>query len=242
MSNKINIAEILKDCPKGIKLYASTTGTVLFKEINNNNNEYPILVLDKYKREKSFTKDGLLVNGYSDAECILFPSYEMRDWSKFSWKKGDILVSKDGKKECIFSNFIGDNFTAFIGRHYLNCSNEDNIEYEDGCVYLTEDFSLEVEDAAKCYINTIQERLGGKLNLENLNIEPIKSKCRFKPFDKVLVKDGREGEKWKIGLFSHYDYSSEHVYVSLGNKGWKYCIPYNEQTAHLLNTTNPYNE
>lgn len=43
-------------------------------------------------------------NMYDGGECIIFPSKEMRDWSKFSWQKGDVLISNDGGTEVIFDN------------------------------------------------------------------------------------------------------------------------------------------
>lgn len=237
MKNKINIESILKDCPKGTKLFSLIEGNVLFDRINDNNNEYPILVIDKYQSKINFSKEGLIMKKYPDAECILFPSSEMRDWSKLSWKKGDVLVCKDGKVECIFVEFIGNNYTSFKGVHCLDCTDENNFKYKNEGIYLTKDYSLEVEDAAKCYINTIEERLGGKLNPKTLNIEPIKSKCEFKPFDRVLVRNGAL-LPWKAEFFSSYDPNNGFPYSCIGNR-YIYCIPY-EGNEHLINTTKDY--
>lgn len=237
MNNRINIAEILKNCPKRMKLYSPLFGTVIFNRIIDTDSEYIISVDDIEGSTQDFTRNGYFYENFLDAECILFPSKDMRDWSKLLWKKGDVLVSKDGKKECIFSNFIGDNFTAFIGRHYLNCSDENNIEYEDDGVYSTEDFSLEVEDVAKCYINTIQERLGGKLNPENLEIESVKPKYELKPFDRVLVRDS-ENRNWKADIFSHFSCNNEYPYQCV-SMTYRECIPY-EGNEHYLGTNKDY--
>lgn len=63
----------------------------------------------------------------------------------------------------------------------------------------------------------------------------------FKPLDQVLVRDTDRGI-WKVTLFSHYDGTCEnykHVTVS---GQYTQCIPYNEETAHLLGTNEPYRE
>lgn len=216
MNNNINIAEILKDYSKGTKLYSPLFGKVTLEEVNINI-QVPIKVIDSLNNYNCFFKTGLYYNR-ANAECLLFPSSEMRDWSKLSWKKGDVLVCKNGKVECIFVEFIGNNYTSFKG-------------------VLTENYSLEVEDAAKCYINTIEERLGGKLNPQTLNIEPIKSKCEFKPFDRVLVRNGAI-LPWKAEFFSSYDPNNGFPYSCIGNR-YIYCIPY-KGNEHLINTTKDY--
>ena len=235
MENKINIAEILKDCPKGMELYTPLFGEVTFDSIDIDE-KYPIVVYKLDGMKTSFNEEGHYT-AYPNSECVLFPSSEMRDWSKLSWKKGDVLICKDGKVECIFVEFIGNNYTSFKGVHCLDCTDENNFKYENGGIYLTKDYSLEVEDAAKCYINTIEERLGGKLNPQTLNIEPIKSKCEFKPFDRVLVRNGAT-LPWKAEFFSSYDPNNGFPYSCIGNR-YISCIPY-EGNEHLINTTKDY--
>lgn len=63
-------------------------------------------------------------------------------------------------------------------------------------------------------------------------------KHQFKPFDKVLVRDSSKGP-WRTSIYSHLDNSNSHVCMS---GIWKYCIPYNENTAHLVGTNEPYKE
>ena len=58
------------------------------------------------------------------------------------------------------------------------------------------------------------------------------SEVKFEPFQKVLVRDENEDE-WHADFFSHiYD----GIYVCVGHP-WKECLPYNDETAHLLGTT-----
>lgn len=66
-------------------------------------------------------------------------------------------------------------------------------------------------------------------------------KHQFKPFDEVLVR-GEYHENWKISLFSHTDYDDLLRPFRCINGSWVECIPYNENTAHLLDTCEPYEE
>ena len=84
MNEKLNLVEILKDCPKGTKLYSTNFGVVEFDEIGTNPN-YPIIVSHIGGFEK-FAKDGRLYC-ICDGECVVFPSKDQRDWSKFKYKK-----------------------------------------------------------------------------------------------------------------------------------------------------------
>ena len=109
-NNNINIAEILRDCPKGMKLYSSTYGEVKLSRINNDGN-FPIIVETVMGDFRSFTKEGLLHLNYPKAECLLFPSSEMRDWSKF-FKRGDVVWCEDDMY-AIFEGWANDDYTKF---------------------------------------------------------------------------------------------------------------------------------
>ena len=81
------MTKILKNCPKGTKLYTSNFGEVEFRQIGIYN-EYPIIVELKTVTSEGFTPDGKLFSNHN-GECVLFPSKEQRDWSKFTapWYK-----------------------------------------------------------------------------------------------------------------------------------------------------------
>lgn len=182
MKEELNIAAILKDKPSGTKLYADAFGELKLEYIKVN--EKDII----YTRSKIFTLYPFYSDGkYSkDGEPILVPSKKMRDWNKFAWKQGDILVSDDGKSQVVFSRWYDDNYTSFYGKHYLNNENKDNALYYETLVCTTKMYSLEDKDAAKVYINTIEEKFGGKLNLKTLKIE--KTQLKFKDGD-IIVTD-----------------------------------------------------
>ena len=85
MNEKLNLIEILKDCPKGTKLYSTMYGDVKFESINEKKS-HPIIVRICKGHTECFSADGKIYSFY-DGECTLFPSREQRDWSKFKPKK-----------------------------------------------------------------------------------------------------------------------------------------------------------
>lgn len=77
----LDLVEILKDCPKGTKLYSTIHGEVVFDHVDDTNIFYPIVVKYDYSQIE-FTRNGRYYIEY-DGECVLFPSKDQRDWSKF---------------------------------------------------------------------------------------------------------------------------------------------------------------
>ena len=82
MNENIDLTKILKDCPKGWKLYSPLCGEVKFDSITENS-EFPITVLNE-TMGIYITREGTYCTGIEEAECILFPSKDQRDWSKFT--------------------------------------------------------------------------------------------------------------------------------------------------------------
>lgn len=153
----------------------------------------------------------------------------MRDWRKFLWKKGDVLVSNYSGTKVIFDEWCDDSYTSFNAKHYLDSEDETEIVYHEEFLCATERYSLEDKDAAQIYINAIEERLGGKLNLQSLEIE---KQPALKPFDKVLVRDSKS-DKWRANLLGYID-KDEYYHCVYAN--WVYCIPYIGNES-LLGTT-----
>ena len=85
MNKNIDLTKILKDCPKGTKLYSIIYGEVEFNRIEKRN-IYSIIFVTKGGNERTVTSDGKHYN-YCDGDCTLFPSKDQRDWSKFKPKK-----------------------------------------------------------------------------------------------------------------------------------------------------------
>lgn len=176
MEAKLNIVEILKDKPKGTKLYSPLFGNVYFSDINNSTT----YVLH-HTSMASFYSDATFIK-FEEAEPLLFPSKEMRDWSKFAWKRGDVLVSNDKNTHIVFKEFQDDTYKTFIGNYYFENSHYSFLEK----TYETKDFCKEIDSEAKTYINFLEKIVGGKLNLETLEIE--NTQPEFKDGDIVFVE------------------------------------------------------
>ncbi len=155
MNENIDLTKILKDCPVGTEFYHAVYDKVWFYRIDLTLS-YPIrLSLSK----KLFNNTGVTskgtINKDYNGECLLFPSEDQRDWSKFTapWYKKE-----------------------------------------------------------KFNPNTLQ------------------------PFDKILVRDSDEYQ-WKCTFYSHQREKSDLCkYVTTG-ASYAYCIPYNDETKHLVGTT-----
>lgn len=85
MNEDLNLVEILKDCPEGTKLYSTVLGEVKLCTVNCDN-IYPICVKDNIGNTGWLTSDGKFIEKF-DGECVLFPSKDQRDWSKFKPKQ-----------------------------------------------------------------------------------------------------------------------------------------------------------
>lgn len=164
METKINIAEILKDKPVGLKFYSNTFGYISFNGVHKDK----VYFFSEDTNAHSVKPNGKMYDG---GECIIFPSKEMRDWRKFSWEKGDVLVHKDGDVHIIFERFVDDTYCSFVGKYYLWKENNNTEQFYENERLLTSDFQKASKKSAQTYINTIEKRLGGKLNLETLEVE-----------------------------------------------------------------------
>ena len=178
MVENINIVEILKDKPQGTKLYSSACGKCKLEEVDDKS-----FKISFYNSKFGFMNGGegyLDKNGklYDDGECIIFPSKEMRDWSKFAWKKGDVLINSCGF-QCIFKEWASDDYTKFNG-----CYSNSKDGYEDVSNAETAKFVKLDNNIAYGYVREIERKLGGILNLETLEIE--KTQPEFKDGDIVV--------------------------------------------------------
>ena len=235
MNNKINIniAEILKDCPKGTKLYSTVFGEVTFDSIDIDE-KYPIIVYKLDCMKTSFTEEGHYTEN-PNSECVLFPSSKMRHWTKF-FKRGDVVIKNGGGMAAVFDGWANDTYTEFNTTVNLYCDN--NTGEEEVCTTLL--FRKATEEERNQFIEKVEHILKGKYNPDTLQVEPVKPKCPFKPFDKVLARFSKLAG-WTVDLFSHYNEGCETPYVCISGPK-ELCIPYNEHTAHLLGTTDPYTE
>ena len=250
MNENLNLVEILKDCPKGTRLYSTIFGEVEFDHINTHTNYTIVIRLKDRKGYESLTSEGKMFAEY-DGECILFPSRENRDWSKFKhtceFKDGDILSYQCG---CF------KNRTIYIYRHrerfntgyYVAISGDPDAElmidnkgvcalngYNDTARFATEEERQKLFKAIKdnCYKWNAETK-----TLEKL-IEPKFDPKTLQPFDRVLVRL-RKDCIWHATFFSHYDKEVKwgcYPFVTTGSRSYSECIPYNDETKHLLGTS-----
>lgn len=185
METKINIAAILKDKPQGTKLYDWLHNIdVELDEVATTEIETVIWCTKKnedYNELFGYSQLGTL-RGWFDGLQILFPSKEMRDWSKFLWKKGDVLANGEGDY-CVFKEFAHSSYqtvkAVFVKR------NKESIQ-SYSCLLDTKDWHKASHSCTATYINTIEKELSGKLNMETLEIE--KAQPEFKDGDVLFVK------------------------------------------------------
>lgn len=205
MEQNINISEILKDKPVGLKFYSNTFGYISFNGVHKDK----VYFFSEDTNAHSVKPNGKMYDG---GECIIFPSKEMRDWEKFSWKKGDVLVSKDREVHIIFEKFEDDAFTKFRGKHYLwkECYNEEVFQME------TSVFEKASDDDAQTYINNINKCFGVKLNRETLEIE--KPQPEFKEGDIVMSDSGTivlvRGISLTRKIYYHAYMRNEYIYIN----------------------------
>ena len=160
MEQKLNVTEILKDKASGTKLWSSLFGDVYFDSASAN-----LVTVSHHKALAKFWRNAKLYD-YDEAEPTLFPSKEMRDWSKFAWKKGDVLVSMEGSK-ILFDKWANEDYTKFLGKIKL---------LGDSHCYDTANYSLASKEEALEFIKSVEEINNGKLNRETLEIEKLEFK------------------------------------------------------------------
>lgn len=195
METNINIAKILKNVSIDTKLYSPLFGDVFLKYIGE-----MFITVRHHGTVANFYHNGRLYD-YEGTEPMLLPSREMRDWSKFSWKRGDILVKTDNSVRLIFAGFNYDSYTSFTGKHVLD---NEYLYYDKVNCIDTDDFIKASDDVAQTYINTLEKKLEGKLNRETLEVE--KAQPEFK--DGYIVCISGMGYL-AYGIVKSIDYSSK---------------------------------
>ena len=181
METKINIAKILKNKPEGTKLWTDMFGSVTLYVVTDACDAFQV---KHHNKEPWFDEDGKL---YKEGALCIYPSKSMRDWEKFSWKKGDVLVSNDGKERVIFVKFQDNRYMRFFGKFFSQRKEDGDIDYKSNLDASVNDYTLENMDAAQTYIKAVEERCGGKLNLETLEIE---KKTKFEDGDIAFADYG----------------------------------------------------
>lgn len=249
---KINIAELLKDCPKGMELDCVLFNNPVTLDEVVDIDEYicPIVVNTEDGDMETFTKYGQYLDR-EYAKCIIFPKGKTT-WEGFvppcKFKDGDIIYVKDkyDQEWCsILSNYTDNKLYTYVdfcinsNEVYYNkpnilCEHKDIIEYR-----------LATEKEKEKLFNAIKDN-DYKWNVENKTLEKLSKSYKLNKFNintlvpfksKVLVRDN-DIERWRPTFWGFYDNddSLNYPYECVGN-AFAQCIPY-EGNEHLLGTNN----
>lgn len=202
--------------------------------------DQPIIALIKYHDKEyphSFCLNGLL----QDGDCLNGDlMLEIPEYMTF--KNGDILYARTNRSWYVFiymNNGKDKTYTCAAldekGMLWIEnnrvTDNDDILELR----FATEEEKQKLIEALKASKDPkAKEYLKRFFNIE------VKQECEFKPFDKVIVRDGDRG-KWKADFFSHKIEDNSFPYICVSDSH-KYCIPYNDQTKHLLGTNDNWEE
>lgn len=191
----MNIAEILKYCPKSTKLYSNIFGEVTLDKIDINE-KFPIIVHKFDGMITSFTEEGCYVS-YPDSECAIFPSKDQRDWEEFRLpvKRGDVMMEVNGKYTFIANGkFEEHNLPIYIcgvnGRGtFMTNDKEESFGW-------TTNFYIPASKEAKKELFDKMAEAGYKWNADTLELERIEPK--FKEGDVVINSLGDLGLVSKV--------------------------------------------
>ena len=236
ISKIINIAEILKDKPVGTKLYDYLCNRkVELESIDILDGETIIWYRSSDDiANYSYSELGT-IRGHLDGLQILLPSKSMRDWSKFAWKKGDVLVCKEPFTTVLFAGFANEEYTEINTAYSYE---GDTKEYYRENIYPTEGFFKVGEGDKLRFIAYLEKEYKGKLNLNTLEIEDIKPKWTPKPFDKCVWKEDSY-HIWQadfVAFINSYGVTPIRGVHIIKDKKIQ-VLPYNEETAKLIGTT-----
>lgn len=223
-----NLISILKHCPEGTKLYSPIYGEVKFTRISIINT-----ILCKATKSNgeitsvAFNRLGRISREFSNAECVLFPSKDQRDWDKFRipTKKGDVIMF-NGQVPCLVTGNYSKNKKKWV------CG---LLEDGDFCTNI-----IHPSEWCPCFYTFATEEVKDKLfkAMDKAGYtwdgETLKKKSQFKPFEKVLVRDN-ERFKWKCAFYSHLEPLSIYPHIT-SNGTYAMCIPF-EGNEHLVGTT-----
>lgn len=231
---KINIAELLKDCPRGMELDCTMYDNLYFDSLNADYygtiNCYTLI--NGVKTSINFTKYGTF-NNYPGAKCVIFPKGKTT-WEGFQrpFKDGDIIVSEKGDIHLLRTS--DSSYCAFREkwRNKLDRSVTTGVHVTR---FATEEEKQKLFDAIK--------ENGYKWNHETKTLEKLEKEkfdiTSLKPFEsKVLA---RNFGAWEPAFWGYYSKEYLLPFVVVGGNTFSQCIPY-KGNEHLLGTTNDCDE
>lgn len=222
MEQKINIAELLKDCPKGMKLYSPIFGEVYLDKII----PHLAIVVTTDKEQGDFKEEFLYDGRYGmNGECMLFPSKGRTTWLGFvppvQFKDGDIL--SNGICICLYNGNESDkHYGCYVGvghidfpNYFINCT--------QNSYFTKENSRLATEEEKQKLFDTIEVN-GYKWNAETKNLEKLVVP-KFKVGDIVRSKNCIDAGNFTIVGVEENSYS-----INIKN----YCIEFKDQDNYEL--------
>lgn len=176
----MDIAEILKHCPKGIKLYSPTWGNVKLIEVTPTK----VIKIKVWNFTEGLTPDGR----YSDnGECVIFPSKDQRDWSKFRLpaKRGDIMMIPNTDHAFITTGGFTDNGSIMF---VCGIDADNELFINPSNAGWTKEFYIPASEEAKKELFDKIVEAGYKWNTDTLELETIEP--MFKEGDVVIDDQG----------------------------------------------------
>lgn len=167
------ILKVLEKVSSGTKLYSTAFGNLELESIVEGFAYKRIKLMEENRDRVIYLPDGRYKKG---GEVTLYPSSEMRDWDKFTWKKGDILTNNNGAF-CIFKEFSGYPYTNFVAI-FVHIA---GVSTSDSTVEITQEWHKASGENAGKYIkliNTNLEKENKRLNLKTLEVEKLQPKFK----------------------------------------------------------------
>ena len=156
---------------------------------------------------------------------------------KPEFKDGDIITFKD--RIIIIYNTSIEKSTERTEIYYHACLKEGELtvnEYLMSCGFGEGWYSSTEEEKHNLF--EALEKKGKRWDSEKKQIVDLKPKWTPKTFDKVITRVHNKSI-WTANIFSHIDQHGK--YVTIGCiSGYTYCLPYNDETAHLIGTTDEW--
>jgi hypothetical protein len=191
MENKINIAELLKDCPKGMELDCTMYDNCTYAGIEDVG--YIDILINTPSGRIRLTKEGCYIRHDDNAKCVIFPKGKTT-WEGFvppvEFKDGDILTTITGSifiyKKIDVYNYCG----TYVSLDIRNGFSATYYSYlEDCCRPATEEEKQKLFDAIKAN--------GYRWNAETKTLEKLP---KFKVGDRIKYKNGRNKDGVEEGI------------------------------------------
>ena len=187
MKQKINIAELLKDCPKGMELDCTMIDNVVFEKLDVRSSHHPIIIRRTDSKDSNTTIHLTKYGQYSDEEdykCVIYPKGKTT-WEGFQrpFEDGDIVAFDAHHLQIFIFKDKKENNT--LSDCYLMLDVEDDELYlEDGMYYVTR---FATEEEKKKLFQAIKNN-GYNWNAETKTLEKL-IEPKFKVGDKIIKRD-----------------------------------------------------